>query len=106
VSFLSSGDSLYVLNDSPSGWRCAEARRTVGIEQYEHDPKDEHGGFASWNDFSPGASRTASVRWHPRATTSAGAIAEFALAAIPQPHDPKAPLMLVRSKLAVASTAV
>ncbi len=26
-----------------------------------------------------------------------GAIAEFALAAIPQPHDPKAPLMLVRS---------
>jgi hypothetical protein len=31
-----------------------------------------------------------------------GAIAEFALAAIPQPHDPKAPLMLVRSKLAIA----
>ena len=51
MSFLSSGDSLYVLNDSPSGWRCAEARRTVGIEQYEHDPKDEHWGFASWNDF-------------------------------------------------------
>ena len=49
--FLSSGDSLYVLNDSPSGWKCAEARRTVGIEQYEHDPKDEHWGFASWNDF-------------------------------------------------------
>jgi phosphatidylserine decarboxylase len=40
-----------VLNDSPSGWKCAEARRTVGIEQYEHDPKDEHWGFASWNDF-------------------------------------------------------
>ncbi|HEX3958967.1 MAG TPA: hypothetical protein VHZ03_20455 [Trebonia sp.] len=34
-----------------------------------------------------------------------GAIAEFALAAIPQPHDPEAPLMLVRSKLAVASPA-
>jgi len=33
-----------------------------------------------------------------------GAIAEFALAAIPQPHDPKAALMLVRSRLAVAST--
>ena len=49
--FLSSGDSLYVLNDSPSGWKCAEARRVVGIEQYEHDPKDEHWGFASWNDF-------------------------------------------------------
>ena len=35
-----------------------------------------------------------------------GAIAEFALTAIPQPHDPKAPLVLVRSKLAIANTAV
>ena len=49
--FLNGGDSLYVLNDSPSGWKCAEARRTVGIGQYEHDPKDEHWGYASWNDF-------------------------------------------------------
>jgi phosphatidylserine decarboxylase len=49
--FLSSGDSLYVLNDSPSGWKCAEAQRAIGIEQYEHDPRDEHWGFASWNDF-------------------------------------------------------
>jgi phosphatidylserine decarboxylase len=49
--FLSSGDSLYVLNDSPSGWKCAEAQRAVGMEQYEHDPQDEHWGFASWNDF-------------------------------------------------------
>jgi phosphatidylserine decarboxylase len=49
--FLSSGDSLYVLNDSPSGWKCPEAQRTVGIEQYEHDPREEHWGFTSWNDF-------------------------------------------------------
>ncbi len=49
--FLSSGDSLYVLNDSPSGWKSADAQRTVGIEQYEHDPQDEHWGFSSWNDF-------------------------------------------------------
>ena len=35
-----------------------------------------------------------------------GAIAEFALTAIPQPHNPKAPLVLVRSKLAIANTAV
>ncbi len=35
-----------------------------------------------------------------------GAIAEFVLAAIPQPRDSKAPLVLVRSKLAIASTAV
>ncbi len=49
--FLSSGDSLYVLNDSSSGWKSAEAQRVVGMEQYEHDPQDEHWGFASWNDF-------------------------------------------------------
>lgn len=35
-----------------------------------------------------------------------GAIADFALAAIPQPHDPDAPLMLVRSRLATANTKV
>jgi phosphatidylserine decarboxylase len=35
-----------------------------------------------------------------------GAIAGFALAAIPQPHDPNAPLVPVRSKLATANTAV
>ncbi len=49
--FLSSGESLYVLNDSPSGWKSDEAQRVVGIDQYEHDPDDEHWGFASWNDF-------------------------------------------------------
>jgi phosphatidylserine decarboxylase len=49
--FLSGPDSLYVLNGSPSGWKSAEARRTIGIEQFEHDPEDEHWGFSSWNDF-------------------------------------------------------
>jgi len=49
--FLSSGDSLYVLNDSATGWKSAEAQRAVGIEQFEYDPEDEHWGFASWNDF-------------------------------------------------------
>jgi phosphatidylserine decarboxylase len=33
-----------------------------------------------------------------------GAIADFTLAAIPEPHDPDAPLVLVRSKLATANT--
>src|ERR1700728_1719173 len=33
-----------------------------------------------------------------------GVIADFALAAIPQPHDPDAPLMLLNSKLAAANT--
>ncbi|OBB95465.1 phosphatidylserine decarboxylase family protein [Mycobacterium sp. 852002-40037_SCH5390672] len=49
--FLSSADSLYVLNDSPSGWKCEAAIRAVGIEEYVHDPTDEHWGFTSWNDF-------------------------------------------------------
>jgi phosphatidylserine decarboxylase len=49
--FLNSAASLYVLNDSPSGWKCPAARRAVGIEQFEHDAQDEHWGFASWNDF-------------------------------------------------------
>ena len=49
--FLSSGDSRYVLNDSPSGWKGEAARRAVGIEQYQHDPADEYWGFTSWNDF-------------------------------------------------------
>jgi phosphatidylserine decarboxylase len=49
--FLSSPDSLYVLNDSPSGWKSDAARQAIGIEQYDHDPDDQHWGFASWNDF-------------------------------------------------------
>ncbi len=49
--FLTSRDSLYVLNDSPSGWKSDKAQREVGIEQFEYDPQDEHWGFASWNDF-------------------------------------------------------
>ena len=49
--FLSSRDSLYVLNDSPRGWKSEAARQAVGMDQFEHDPDDEHWGFASWNDF-------------------------------------------------------
>ncbi len=49
--FLRSRDSLYVLNDSPSGWKCPEAQRKVGMDQYEHDPQDQRWGFDSWNDF-------------------------------------------------------
>jgi len=49
--FLDSAASLYVLNDSPSGWMCAAAKRAIGIEQFQHDPQEEHWGFKSWNDF-------------------------------------------------------
>jgi phosphatidylserine decarboxylase len=49
--FLNSPDSLYVLNDSPNGWRCDAAKEAVGIDQYRYDPADEHWGFTCWNDF-------------------------------------------------------
>ena len=49
--FLSSPESLYVLNASPSGWTSDAARQAIGIDQYEHDPADPHWGFTSWNDF-------------------------------------------------------
>jgi len=66
--FLSSRDSLYVLNDSPSGWKSPEAQRAVGIEQFEHDPHDEYWGFGSWNDFFTRRFGTASGRWPHRMT--------------------------------------
>jgi phosphatidylserine decarboxylase len=50
-AFLDSAESLYVLNDSPSGWKCDEAQQAIGIEQFQYDPAEEHWGFASWNDF-------------------------------------------------------
>lgn len=49
--FLTSEESLYVLNDSPSGWMSETAKQVVGIEDYQHDPLAEHWGFTSWNDF-------------------------------------------------------
>jgi phosphatidylserine decarboxylase len=49
--FLSSPESRYVLNDSATGWLSEEAKTTIGIEQFEHDPEAEYYGFASWNDF-------------------------------------------------------
>jgi len=49
--YLNSPESLYVLNDSPSGWTSDAARRAIGIEQYKHDPAEPHWGFTSWNDF-------------------------------------------------------
>ena len=49
--FLNTPASLYVLDDSPTGWKSEKAVRDVGIHQFQHDPDDEHWGFTSWNDF-------------------------------------------------------
>ena len=48
---LDSPASLSVLNDSDSGWTSDHAAATIGIDQYQHDPDDEHWGFSSWNAF-------------------------------------------------------
>ena len=50
-AFLSSPESLYVINDSPRGWKCASARKATMIEQFQHEPRKKHWGFASWNDY-------------------------------------------------------
>lgn len=49
--FLSGPDSRYVLNDSESGWLGPQARKAIGLDQFEYDPEDQFGGFSSWNDF-------------------------------------------------------
>jgi phosphatidylserine decarboxylase len=50
-AFLSSPKSLYVLNDTAAGWKSEQAQQAVGMDQFEHDPDDEHWGFTSWNAF-------------------------------------------------------
>ena len=49
--YLSGPDSLYVLNDTPAGWKSDDAQRVTGMDQFEYDPDDERWGFSSWNDF-------------------------------------------------------
>ena len=49
--FLSGPDSLYVLNDSHTGWLSPAAAEAIGIEQFQHHPDQQHWGFKSWNDF-------------------------------------------------------
>ncbi|HEY4308477.1 MAG TPA: phosphatidylserine decarboxylase family protein [Pirellulales bacterium] len=50
-TFLNSADSLYVLNDSPTGWLSPEARKAVHLDEFETDSAAPFLGFKSWNDF-------------------------------------------------------
>ncbi|MCH6471542.1 phosphatidylserine decarboxylase family protein [Sinomonas terrae] len=50
-AFLDSEESLYVLNESDTGWKSDKAQQVVGMNQFAHDPADPHWGFTSWNDF-------------------------------------------------------
>jgi phosphatidylserine decarboxylase len=49
--FLSSPESLYVINDSPRGWKCKSARKATRIEDFQYKPREKHWGFTSWNDY-------------------------------------------------------
>ena len=39
--FLRSPASLYVINDSPRGWKCASARKATRIEEFQYKPREE-----------------------------------------------------------------
>ncbi|MFJ4221211.1 phosphatidylserine decarboxylase family protein [Curtobacterium luteum] len=51
AEYLDSPASLSVISDGPDGWKSERAQQVVGMDQFEHDPDDEHWGFTSWNDF-------------------------------------------------------
>jgi len=51
AEFLNSEKSLYVLNDSPDGWKSKEAQKFLKMDDYLYDPNDRYWGYKSWNDF-------------------------------------------------------
>jgi phosphatidylserine decarboxylase len=51
TQFLDSAGSLYVLNETPTGWLCPEALRAIHMDEFIHDPGAPYFGFKSWNDF-------------------------------------------------------
>jgi len=67
--FLDSPDSRYVLNDSPAGWTGEAARTAIGIDQYEHDPDDDHWASPPGTTSSPAASARVNVPSPPPTTT-------------------------------------
>ncbi len=51
TEFLDSKDSLYVLNDSPTGWLSRRARKAIQLTDFRTRPREPFLGFKSWNDF-------------------------------------------------------
>jgi phosphatidylserine decarboxylase len=51
TQFLDGEESLYVLNDSPTGWLNPTARKALSLDEFETDPAAPYRGFKSWNDF-------------------------------------------------------
>ena len=84
AQFLDSPASLYVLNETPSGWLSPAALKAINLEDYVHDPKTPFYGFKSWNDFfirrfKPGARPVAEPHNH-RVIINACESAPFAIA--------------------------
>ena len=84
TQFLDSPASLYVLNETPTGWLCPAALKALNMDEYVHDPKAPFCGFKSWNDFfvrrfKPGA-RPIAEPHNPKVVVSACESAPFAIA--------------------------
>lgn len=51
TQFLDSEKSLYVLNDSPKGWKSEAAQKALQMDDFIHDTHHKFWGFQSWNHF-------------------------------------------------------
>ncbi|MDZ4800184.1 MAG: phosphatidylserine decarboxylase family protein [Bryobacteraceae bacterium] len=51
TAFLDSENSLYVLNETPTGWLSQAALEKLNINEFIHNPLAPFLGFKSWNDF-------------------------------------------------------
>lgn len=49
--YLDSEESLYVLNDSPTGWKSKAAIEALKMWEFQYKPKEKYWGFKSWNKF-------------------------------------------------------
>jgi phosphatidylserine decarboxylase len=82
--FPDSPASLYVLNETPTGWLCPDALKAIHMDEYVHDAQAPFYGFKSWNDFfirrfKPGARPVADPH-SPKVIVAACESAPFAIA--------------------------
>jgi phosphatidylserine decarboxylase len=90
-AFLDSEESLYVLNDSSTGWLNAAARKAVNLDEFQTDPAAPFAGFKSWNDFfirrfKPGR-RPIALPDDPKAIVSPCEATPFAIKTHVKVHD-------------------
>jgi phosphatidylserine decarboxylase len=51
TEFLATESSLYVLNETPTGWFSPSAKAATNLDDFQTDPAKPFLGFTSWNDF-------------------------------------------------------